>query len=37
MLKFFSLEDNRITYPKSIGSLDHCHIDAEISECKFTP
>ena len=37
MLKFCSLEDNRITYPKSIGSLDLCHTDAEISKRKITP
>ena len=34
MLKFCSLEDNRITYPKSIGSLGLCYTNAEISERK---
>ena len=37
MLKFCSLEDNRITYPKSIGSLGLCYTDAVITERKVTP
>jgi hypothetical protein len=37
MLKFCRLEDNRMTYPKWIGSLGLCHTDAEISERKVTP
>jgi hypothetical protein len=31
-----SLEDNRITYPKSIGSLGLCYTDAGISKRKVT-
>ena len=30
MLKCCTLEDNRITYSKSIGSLGLCYTDAEI-------
>jgi hypothetical protein len=37
MLKFCRLGDNRITYPKIIGSLGLCYTDAEISERKVTP
>jgi hypothetical protein len=37
MLKFCSLEDNRITYPKSIGSLGLCYTDADISTREVTP
>jgi hypothetical protein len=37
MLKFCSLEDNCITYPKMIGSLGLCHTDAEIFEREVTP
>ena len=37
MLKLCSLEDNRITYPKSIGSLGLCYTDAEISTREVTP
>jgi hypothetical protein len=28
---FFKFEDNRMIYPKSIDSLELCHIDADIS------
>ena len=31
VLKFCRLEDNRITYPKSIGLLGLCPTDTEIS------
>ena len=37
MLKFCSLEDNRITYSESIGSLGLCYTDTEIFERKVTP
>jgi hypothetical protein len=37
ILKFCSLEDNHMTYPKSIGSLGLCHTDAKISERKVSP
>jgi hypothetical protein len=37
MLTFCRLEDNRITYPKSIGSLSLCYTDAEISTREVTP
>ena len=36
MLKFCSLEDNRMTYPKSIASLGLCYTDAKIFERKVT-
>jgi hypothetical protein len=37
MLKFCSLEANRITYPKSIGSLGLRYADAEVSTREVTP
>jgi hypothetical protein len=37
MFKFCSLQDNRKTYPKSIGYLVLCHIDPEISTREVTP